>query len=148
LGQERRPAGRADRRRGAGAPRCDCAAQPAAGGGSPSMIDAPRHDPASARQPRLPARSPLSDRSYWLIACCVVLVGLAFASHPGQILADTKIDLAINPAGFLQRALHLWDPAQFGQLQNQAVGYFFPIGPFFLLGKLAALPGWITQRLW
>ena len=84
----------------------------------------------------------------WLIVCCLALAGLAFGSHPGQILADTKIDLAINPAGFLHRALQLWDPSQFGQLQNQAVGYLVPIGPFFLLGKLAALPGWIIQRLW
>jgi arabinofuranan 3-O-arabinosyltransferase len=116
------------------------------------MLETPRQATASAQPRGLLARQriigPLTDRRYWLIACCVVLVGLAFGSHPGQILADTKIDLAINPASFLQRALHLWDPAQFGQLQNQAVGYFFPIGPFFLLGKVAGLPGWITQRLW
>ena len=108
------------------------------------MIDAPRQALAAARQR---TRAAPADR-WWLVACCVALVGLAFASHPGQILADTKIDLAINPAGFLQRALQLWDPAQFGQLQNQAAGYFFPIGPFFAAGKLAAMPGWITQRLW
>jgi arabinofuranan 3-O-arabinosyltransferase len=108
------------------------------------MIDAPQQAQAAARQ-----RTGAAGRQrWWLVACCVALVGLAFASHPGHILADTKIDLAINPAQFLQRALHLWDPAQFGQLQNQAAGYFFPVGPFFVLGKLAALPGWITQRLW
>jgi arabinofuranan 3-O-arabinosyltransferase len=116
------------------------------------MLEAQRQAAASTRPPGLltlrRVGAPVTDRRYWLLACCVALVALAFASHPGQILADTKIDLAINPAGFLQRALHLWDPAQFGQLQNQAVGYFFPIGPFFLLGKLAGLPGWITQRLW
>lgn len=108
------------------------------------MIEAPRQVLAAARQR---TRAAGSER-WWLIACCLALVALAFAAHPGQILADTKIDLAINPAGFLERALHLWDPAQFGQLQNQAVGYYFPVGPFFLLGKLAAVPGWIIQRLW
>ena len=87
-------------------------------------------------------------RLLWLLLCCVVLATLPFLSHPGQILADTKIDLAINPGGFLRRALHLWDPAQFGQLQDQAAGYLFPIGPFFLLGKLAAIPAWVIQRLW
>src|SRR5215469_2605281 len=116
------------------------------------MLEAQRQAATSTRQPGLLTRrrfsAQVADRRYWLIACCVALVALAFASHPGHIIADTKIDLAINPAGFLQRALHLWDPAQFGQLQNQAVGYFFPIGPFFLLGKIAGIPGWITQRLW
>ncbi len=82
------------------------------------------------------------------LLCCLVLAALSFGSHPGQIIADTKIDLAINPAGYLSRALHLWDPSQFGQLQDQAFGYFFPVGPFFLLGKLLAVPGWVVQRLW
>jgi arabinofuranan 3-O-arabinosyltransferase len=87
-------------------------------------------------------------RRMWLIISCLSLVVLAFVTRPGNIIADTKIDLAINPLGFLGRALQLWDPAQFGQLQDQAVGYFFPVGPFFVVGKLMALPAWVVQRLW
>ena len=87
-------------------------------------------------------------RRLWLLAACLLLTALAFTTRPGNIIADTKIDMAIDPARFLQRALHLWDPAQFGVLQNQAAGYFFPMGPFFLLGKMALLPAWVTQRLW
>jgi arabinofuranan 3-O-arabinosyltransferase len=83
-----------------------------------------------------------------LVSCCVALAVLAFVTRPGNIIADTKIDLVVNPAGFLERALHLWDPSQFGQLQDQAYGYFFPIGPFFVVGKLMALPPWVIQRLW
>ncbi|WP_157995916.1 alpha-(1-_3)-arabinofuranosyltransferase domain-containing protein [Thermomonospora amylolytica] len=83
-----------------------------------------------------------------LVACCLALTVLAMATRPGRILADTKIDMAENPLGFLGRALHLWDPEQFGQLQNQAVGYWFPMGPFYALGDLAGTPAWITQRLW
>ncbi|MCP9967223.1 DUF3367 domain-containing protein [Actinomadura madurae] len=56
--------------------------------------------------------------------------------------------MAVNPLGFLGRALHLWDPEQFGQLQNQAVGYLFPMGPFFALGDVAGMPAWVTQRFW
>jgi len=83
-----------------------------------------------------------------LLACCLLLAALAFVTRPGNIIADTKLDLAINPAGFLSRALHLWDSQQFGQLQDQAFGYFFPMGPFFVLGKLMALPAWVIQRFW
>nr|BFE33591.1 alpha-(1->3)-arabinofuranosyltransferase [Actinomadura rugatobispora] len=80
--------------------------------------------------------------------CCLALTALAFSTRPGAILADTKIDMAVNPLGFLGRALHLWDPEQFGQLQNQAVGYLFPMGPFYALGDLIGMPAWITQRFW
>ncbi|QFG24067.1 DUF3367 domain-containing protein [Actinomadura sp. WMMB 499] len=82
------------------------------------------------------------------VACCCALTALAFFTKPGLILADTKIDMAVNPLGFLGGALHLWSPEQFGQLQNQAVGYLFPMGPFYALGDLAGMPAWITQRLW
>lgn len=83
-----------------------------------------------------------------VLACCLALTALAFGTRPGAILADTKIDMAVNPLGFLGRALHLWDSEQFGQLQNQAVGYLFPMGPFFALGDVVGMPAWITQRFW
>lgn len=84
----------------------------------------------------------------WLAICCFGFAVLAFTARPGHIIADTKIDLALNPLGFLERASHLWDLQHFGQLQNQVAGYLFPMGPFFALGKLANLEPWITQRLW
>ena len=120
------------------------------------MIDAPQRPAQPARLALLQqlitaCRNWLTapaGRSRWLVLCCLALAALAFVSHPGHIISDTKLDLAVNPAGFLARALQLWDPSQFGQLQDQAVGYIFPVGPLFLLVKAAAVPAWVAQRIW
>ncbi|GAB3658606.1 alpha-(1-_3)-arabinofuranosyltransferase [Actinocorallia lasiicapitis] len=79
----------------------------------------------------------------------LVLTTIAFCTAPGRILPDTKLDMALAPGRFLVRALHMWDPsASFGQVQNQAYGYFFPMGPFYWLFDTLRVTPWITQRLW
>ena len=51
-----------------------------------------------------------------MVAICVGLTALTFLQEPGTIAVDTKADLTLNPAGWLQGALHLWDPSSaFGQ---------------------------------
>ena len=80
---------------------------------------------------------------------CALLVAVALNSDPGKLVADTKLDLVLNPGRLLARGLHLWDPTgSAGQLQDQAYGYLFPMGPFFALGSALGVPGWVTQRLW
>jgi arabinofuranan 3-O-arabinosyltransferase len=72
---------------------------------------------------------------------------VTFVHRPGRLITDTKLDLPIDPGRFLARTLNLWDQsAFFGQIQNQAVGYLFPMGPWFAFGHRAGIAGWILQR--
>ncbi len=93
-----------------------------------------------------------SDTFIWRlrhVVVCLFLSGFAMASDPGRMVADTKLDLILDPVGFLVRGVRLWDPmGAAGQLQNQAYGYLFPMGPFFAAGHALGLPEWVVQRLW
>ncbi len=85
----------------------------------------------------------------WLAIYGLLLALMTFIQAPNRIVADTKLDLVVDPGGFLAKSLQMWDgSAAFGQIQNQAYGYLFPMGPFFLLGDLAHLDAWVIQRLW
>jgi arabinofuranan 3-O-arabinosyltransferase len=80
---------------------------------------------------------------------CLALTLLVFTQSAGSTATDTKLDLVVDPWHFLRRSLTIWDPTGgSGQLGDQAYGYLFPMGPFFLIGHLLALPAWVVQRGW
>lgn len=82
-----------------------------------------------------------------LVGSLLVLASLL--QSPGLTTVDTKLDLTENPGHFLTGALTAWNPEMtFGVLQNQASGYLFPFGPFYLLGEACGIPMWFWQRMW
>lgn len=92
---------------------------------------------------RLPARR------LTLLGTYAVVVLVQLLQTPGRTTFDTKLDLLVNPGRFLSQSLTLWSPQLgMGEVQNQAYGYLFPLGPVFWLGHAAALPAWLTERLW
>ncbi|MBC7279519.1 MAG: DUF3367 domain-containing protein [Nocardioides sp.] len=105
-------------------------------------MEPPARAPQDVRGPS--ATSPLRITAY-----VAILTAITFTQAPGRIVADTKFDLSADPWAFLARALNMWDAqGAFGQVQNQAIGYLWPMGPFYGLGQLAHLPEWVIQRLW
>ncbi|MCB0963664.1 MAG: DUF3367 domain-containing protein, partial [Acidimicrobiales bacterium] len=84
-----------------------------------------------------------------LVAATLGIVALVVLQAPGRIVPETKLEVALDPIGFLGRALDAWDPsAGFGRVQNQAIGYLFPMGPATALGQALGLPPWLVQRAW
>jgi arabinofuranan 3-O-arabinosyltransferase len=79
----------------------------------------------------------------------VAIAVLVLLQAPGRIVPETKLDVLLDPVAYLGRSLTPWDPsAAFGRVQNQAVGYLFPMGAFTSAGHALAVPPWIVQRLW
>jgi len=127
----------------------------ASAGMSAAVSTAPRV--AGARRAQLSPPRPLAHESNLaattprlaLVGVSLLLTLACILQRPGQLIDDTKLPLILNPSGFLASAMHLWNPAtDFGTLQNQAVGYAFPMGSFFLLGRVLGLAAWLTERLW
>jgi arabinofuranan 3-O-arabinosyltransferase len=107
---------------------------------SPGRAGAPAV-PAPPRRRRWRALPPL---------LAAVAYALAFAQRPGELVADTKIDLHTDPLRFLADAAAAWAPSGgLGQVQaGQYAGYLWPMGPFHALGDLLGLAPWVVHRLW
>ena len=67
----------------------------------------------------------------------------------GRLNADTKQYLYLDPGDLLERARNLWDPAVGGgTVTHQAIGYLWPMGPYYWLTDQIGLASWVAQRLW
>ena len=75
---------------------------------------------------------------------------LALLQRPGRASSDTKIDLHVDPLGFLADVASVWSPTgSLGHVQGgQYSGYLWPMAPFFALGDILGLSPWLVQRLW
>lgn len=81
----------------------------------------------------------------WLLVVALV----PWLVQPGRVQPDTKVDLTLDPWTYLGRSLTAWNEHNgLGELQNQAYGYLFPMGPVFGLGHSLRLPDWVVQRIW
>ena len=123
----------------AGGERLAHPAMPAGAGGQARLT-------ADAGGPDGMSRSPVLRWSglVWLGAFLVLL-----ANDPGRMFFETKLSLDLDPSGLYASLWHLMDPQNtFGALNNQAIGYAMPMGPFYLAGHLAHVPVWLTERLW
>ena len=82
-------------------------------------------------------------------ALYVVVTLLMLLQRPGTTTYDTRAELTERPGDFLAGAFTLWHPeSNFGEFQNQAYGFLFPQGTWFVLTDLVGMPGWVSQRLW
>jgi hypothetical protein len=120
-------------------------AHPATAAGTPAGVSAgEREEGGRPRRPLL--RWPVLRWAglVWLGAFLVLL-----ANDPGRMFFETKLSVDLDPVGFYASLWHLMDPRNtFGALNNQAIGYAMPMGPFYLAGQLAHVPVWLTERLW
>lgn len=94
-----------------------------------------------------PPDGPRSRR--WLLGFWAVAFVLFLAVQPGRQTFDTKLGVTVDPGQFLADLGQLWhDRAGFGGIQDQYVGYLWPMLPFYWLCDLLRLPVWLAERLW
>ncbi|MFH9015255.1 alpha-(1-_3)-arabinofuranosyltransferase family protein [Streptomyces sp. NPDC017943] len=106
--------------------------------------------PAAAPRTAAAAGPPEGPRSRrWLLGFWAVAFVLFLAVRPGRQTFDTKLGVTTDPGRFLGDLGQLWhDRAGFGGIQDQYVGYLWPMLPFHWLCDLVRLPVWLAERLW
>ncbi len=87
------------------------------------------------------------DRIAALILALMAYVPILL-TRPGNVSADTKSYLTLDPSAVLRQAVSMWDPSVgAGTVPHQNIGYLFPLGPYYWLMEAIGSPDWLTQRL-
>jgi len=87
------------------------------------------------------------DRAVALLLALASYVPILLTS-PGQVSADTKTYLTLDPGSVLSQAASMWDPTVgAGTVPHQNIGYLFPLGPYYWVMEQIGIPDWLTQRL-
>jgi arabinofuranan 3-O-arabinosyltransferase len=85
----------------------------------------------------------------WAALAWFVVLAALLVQDPGRMTFDTKLGVDMDPLGFYERLWHLWNPLEYlGSLQDQYIGYAFPMGAFYLTAHLLHVPVWVAERLW
>ncbi len=95
--------------------------------------------------------SPVRARRDWLGVVVPVLLAYVplLLTKPGQVGADTKTYLYLDPGKLLRDAPYIWDSQiGLGTVTHQNIGYLWPMGPWYWLFDVAGVPDWMAQRLW
>ncbi len=93
-----------------------------------------------------------SERLQWwgpALALAVLVYVPLLLTEPGQVVADTKSYLYLDPGRLLSRSLSMWDPhVGLGTVPHQQIGYLWPSGPWYWFFDAIGAPDWVAQRLW
>lgn len=84
------------------------------------------------------------------LGLALVAYVVALVQRPGDVIADTKVDLYVDPARFLSNVLSVWSPTtDLGHVfAAQYSGYAWPMAPWFAAGDALGAPTWLVHRLW
>ncbi|MBC7267355.1 MAG: DUF3367 domain-containing protein, partial [Streptomyces sp.] len=106
--------------------------------------------PAAVPTPAPAPGPPSKPRSRgWLLGFWAVVCTLFLAVSPGRQTFDTKLGVTVDPDRFFAGLGQLWhDRSGFGGIQDQYVGYLWPMLPFHWVCRTVDVPVWLAERLW
>ncbi|MFI5045844.1 MAG: alpha-(1-_3)-arabinofuranosyltransferase family protein [Acidimicrobiia bacterium] len=107
--------------------------------------------PLATESPTAPPVAPTRRLIGWrdvLLFGVLTFVPLSLGGR-GRLNGDTKVYLYLDPGDLMGRARVMWDAAVGGgTVTHQAIGYLWPMGPYYWLSNDLGIPAWLAQRWW